>query len=59
MAEMWVQRDSGPMGGLPRRKQGSKDKIQTEKYLRGVCTRSVCSEGINSFPLQSLTTSVS
>ena len=25
MAEMWVQKESGPMGGLPRRKQGNKD----------------------------------
>ena len=25
--EMLVQRENGPMGGLPRRKQGSKDKI--------------------------------
>jgi hypothetical protein len=25
--EMLVQRENGPMGGLPRRKRGSKDKM--------------------------------
>jgi hypothetical protein len=26
-AEMWEQRENSPMGGLPRRKKGSKDRI--------------------------------
>jgi hypothetical protein len=36
MAEIWVQRESGPMGGLPRRTQGSKDKIQILEELEGL-----------------------
>lgn len=42
MAEMLVRRDSDPMGGLPRREQGSKDKIDLGGVKPGILEGNVC-----------------